>query len=78
MSGHGYVSDYGEIVEYRDMLTVITDIVQDMIGKGMTLEQVKAADPTRGYRGRFGSDSGPWTTGMFVEAVYRNLRASKS
>ena len=48
--GHGYVSDYGEVVEYRDMLTVITDIIQDMIEKGMTLDQVKAANPTRGYR----------------------------
>ena len=40
--GHGYVSDYGEVVEYRDMLTVITDIIQDMIRKGMTLDQAKA------------------------------------
>ena len=46
--GHGRISDYGELVEYRDMVTVIRDIIQDMIGKGMTLEQVKAADPTRG------------------------------
>lgn len=72
--GHGYVSDYGEIVEYRDMVTVIADIVQGMIDKGMTLEQVKAANPTKGYRGRYGKDSGPWTTDMFVEAVYRGLR----
>jgi glyoxylase-like metal-dependent hydrolase (beta-lactamase superfamily II) len=76
--GHGYVSDYGEVVEYRDMLTVITDIIQDMIGKGMALDQVKAANPTRGYRGRYGSDTGPWTTDMFVEAVYQSLKGSKS
>ena len=76
--GHGYVSDYGEVVEYRDMLTVVTDIIQDMIAKGRTLDQVKAANPTRGYRGRYGSDTGPWTTDMFVEAVYQSLKASKS
>jgi cyclase len=76
--GHGYVSDYAEVVEYRDMLTVITDIIQNMIEKGMTLDQVKAANPTRGYRGRYGSDSGPWTTDMFVETVYRNLKGSRS
>ena len=64
--GHGYVSDYGEVVEYRDMLTVITDIIRDMIEKGMTLDQVKAANPTRGYRGRYGHDTGPWTTDLFV------------
>jgi cyclase len=74
--GHGYVSDYGEVVEYRDMLTVVTDIIQDMIGKGMTLDQVKAANPTRGYRGRYGSDS--QQNDMFVEAVYQSLKGFKS
>jgi cyclase len=76
--GHGYVSDYGEVVEYRDMLTVITDIVHDLIEKGMTLDQVKRANPTRGYRGRYGTDTGPWTTDMFVEAVYESLKGSRS
>jgi glyoxylase-like metal-dependent hydrolase (beta-lactamase superfamily II) len=71
--GHGYVSDYGEVVEYRDMVTVIRDTIKDLIEKGQTLEQVKAANPTRGYRGRYGKDSGPWTTDMFVEAIYNGL-----
>lgn len=76
--GHGYVSDYGEVVEYRDMVTVIRDIIQDMVNKGMTLQQVKAANPTKGYRGRYGKDSGPWTTDMFVEAIYNGLKRSAS
>ena len=78
--GHGRVSDYGELVDYRDMVKVIRDIIQDMIGRGMTLEQVKAANPTQGYRRRYGADSGPWTTDMFVEAIYNGLknRAGKS
>ena len=76
--GHGYVSDYAEVVEYRDMLTVIADIIQRMIENGMTLDQVKAANPTRGYRGRYGHDTGPWTTDMFVEAIYQSLKGSHS
>jgi len=40
------------------MVTVIRDVVQSMIDKGMTLEQVKAANPTQGYRKRYGADSG--------------------
>jgi hypothetical protein len=48
-----------------------------MIQRGMTLDQVKAANPTKGYRKRFGTDSGPWTTDMFVEAVYQGLKAKK-
>jgi cyclase len=72
--GHGRISDHAEIVEYRDMVTVVRDVVQSLIDKGLTLEQVKAANPTQGYRTRYGTDSGPWTTNMFVEAVYTGLK----
>ena len=75
--GHGYVADYAEVVEYRDMVTVIKDTIQDLIDKGLTLEQVKAANPTKGYRVRYGSDNGPWTTDMFVEAVFNGLSRKK-
>jgi glyoxylase-like metal-dependent hydrolase (beta-lactamase superfamily II) len=75
--GHGYVSDYGEVVEYRDMVTVIKDTIQELIDKGLTLDQVKAANPTNGYRGRYGSDTGEWTTDKFVEAVYNGLSPRK-
>jgi len=71
--GHGYVSDYAELVEYQNMVTIIRDRVQALIDKGMSLQQVQDADPTAGYRGRYGSDSGPWTTEMFVEAIYHGL-----
>lgn len=72
--GHGRVADQPDIVYYRDMLAIIRDRVQDMIDGRMTLEQVKAARPTRDYDGRYGKDSGAWTTDMFVEAVYESLR----
>jgi hypothetical protein len=39
----------------------------------MTLEQVKAARPTRDYDGRYGATSGPWTTELFVEAAYQDI-----
>ena len=71
--GHGRICDQADVVEYRDMVTIIRDVVQSLIKKGDTLEQIKAADPTFEYRARYGSDSGPWTTDMFVEAVYRSL-----
>lgn len=72
--GHGRVSDYAELVEYRDMVTTIKDNVEALMKKGMTLEQVKAANPTAGYRARWGKESGPWTTDMFVEAIYNGLK----
>jgi glyoxylase-like metal-dependent hydrolase (beta-lactamase superfamily II) len=72
--GHGRVSDYAELVEYRDMVTTIKDNIEALIKKGMTLEQVKAANPTAGYRARWGKETGPWTTDMFVEAIYNGLK----
>ena len=71
--GHGPVSDNHDLLEYRDMVTIVRDVIQDMVDRGMTLEQVKAANPTNGYNRRYGSETGPWTTNMFVEAVYKGL-----
>jgi glyoxylase-like metal-dependent hydrolase (beta-lactamase superfamily II) len=71
--GHGRVCDQLDIVEYRDMVTIVRDRVVDLMKAGMTLERIKAASPARGYTRRYGSDSGPWTTNDFVEAVYRSL-----
>ena len=55
------------------MVAIVRDRIQDMIARGMTLEQVKAARPTRDCDARYGRDTGPWTTDMFVEAAYRSL-----
>jgi len=71
--GHGPVSDSHDLLEYRDMVTIVRDVIQDMVNRGMTLEQVKQANPTNGYNARYGSDKGPWTTDMFVTAVYKGL-----
>jgi len=71
--GHGRICHESEVVDYRDMLTIIRDRVQSLIDRGMTLAQVQQANPTAGYTARYGADSGPWTTNTFVEAVYRDL-----
>lgn len=76
--GHGRVYEQLDVVEYRDMVTIIRDRVQKLIDEGRTLEEVQAAEPTRGYTRRYGSDEGPWTTRQFVEAVYRDLSAEKN
>ena len=41
--------DEADVVEYRDMVTIIRDRVQDLIKRGQTLDQVKAAKPSRDY-----------------------------
>ena len=70
---HGRIADHGDVVYYRNMLAIIRDRMQDMIKRGMTLEQVKAAQPTRDYDARYGKKTGSWTTDMFIEAAYRSL-----
>jgi len=72
ISGHGRICDDSDLVEYRDMVTIIRDNVQDLITNGMALEQIEKADPAKPYRARYGSDPS-WTTDMFVEAIYKSL-----
>ena len=74
---YGRVMDQADVVEYRDMVVVIRDRIEDLLEKGMTLEQVIKADPARGYRKQYGPDAGRWTNNMFVTAIYRSL-SSKS
>jgi len=70
--GHGRLSDAGDLLNYREMATIIRDRIVDMIKKGMTLEQVKAAKPTQDYDPLYGS-GGFWTADQFVEAGYKSL-----
>jgi glyoxylase-like metal-dependent hydrolase (beta-lactamase superfamily II) len=74
--GHGYVADEHEVVEYRDMVVIVRDRVKALIDAGATLQQVKAARVTADYDTQFGSNTGTWTTEMFVEAVYASLKAA--
>lgn len=75
--GHGRISDEAEVVEYRDMVTIVRDRVQDLMKKGQTLAQIKAARPTFEYDGLHGGDPA-WTPDTFVEAVYKTLSPDSS
>jgi cyclase len=74
--GHGRICDTADLAYYRDMVTIIRDRVQDMIKKGMTLDQVKAAKPTEDWDGRFGQLP-VMTPDKFVEVIYKGLSAKK-
>ena len=71
--GHGRICDQLDVVDYRDMVTIIRDRIRDLTKEGLSLEQIKAAAPARGYTRRYGSDTA-WTTDHFVEAVYRSMK----
>jgi len=71
--GHGRLCDRWELIEYRDMVTIIRDRIQAMIKQGKTLDEIKASRPTMDYDARYGHDTGFGTTDQFVEAVYKSL-----
>jgi len=74
--GRGRLSDETDVANYRDMVTIIRDRIRAMVGKGLSLDQVKRARPTMDYDGLFESRS-EWTSDMFIDAIYRDLQRSK-
>ena len=73
--GHGRLSDEQDVIEYRDMATIVRDRIREYVKRGMTLEQVKAKKPTLDFDPRYGSDNGFWTTSMFIDVIYKQVAA---
>ncbi len=71
--GHGRLCDEADVSEFREMITVVRDRVQDLIAKGNTLAQIRAARPTLDYDTTYGGVHGGPTATAFVESVYRSL-----
>ena len=72
--GHGRICNQADVVEYRDMATIVRDRVRDLIKAGRTLDQIKAAHVTLDYDGQYATPD--YTGAMFVEAIYRDLAAT--
>lgn len=75
--GRGQLCTQTDVLNYRDMVTVIRDRVNDLVAHGASLEQVQKSDPARGYAARYGATSGDWTTNDFIAAIYRSLMMEK-
>ena len=73
--GHGRLCEQNEVVDYRDMVVAVRDVVADMIKQGMTLEQIKAASPAKPFETQYGRE--PGSTNAFIEAIYKGLTAKK-
>ena len=70
--GHGRLTDEAHVHEYRDLATIVRDRVRDMVSRGMTFDQIKAANTSLDYDGRY-PDTGFWTRDMFLNAVYQSV-----
>ena len=75
--GRGRLADEADVVEYRDMVVIVRDRIQDGIDKGLSLGQVQATRPTLGYDWQYGRSNGEWTSDDFVAAVYRDLSGGR-
>ena len=65
--GHGVVSTRADVMEFRDMVIDVKTRVAEMVARGMTYEQVAAANPTAPYNAKWGDP------GRFLTAVYTEL-----
>jgi len=70
--GHGRLSDIGDVINWREMLTIVRDRIKDMKDRGMTLEEVLAARPTSDYDPRWAGER-IFSTENFVTSVYMTL-----
>ena len=75
--GHGRISDEADVVEFRDMVVIVYARIKDMVERGMTLEQVKAARPALDYDGRYATPSGPTSSAAFIESLYNDAVATR-
>ncbi len=73
--GHGRLSDEQDVIEYRDMATIVRDRIREYVKRGMTLDQVKAKQPTLDFDGRYATTNDFWTPAMFIETIYKEMAA---
>lgn len=74
LPGQGRIGDEIDVVEYRNMVTIVRDRIQALIEQGKTLEQVRATRPTLDYDARYAAPSGPASADAFITAVYESLK----
>jgi glyoxylase-like metal-dependent hydrolase (beta-lactamase superfamily II) len=70
--GHGRILNEADVVEYRDMMTIIRDRIKDSVDEGKTLAQIKALRPTFEYDPLYSVPQ--WTGEMLIEAIYNDVR----
>jgi glyoxylase-like metal-dependent hydrolase (beta-lactamase superfamily II) len=75
--GHGRLCDKQDVIEYRNMATIVRDRIKEYVRRGMSLEQVKAARPTLDFDPRYGTSNGFWTPDQFIEVIYKQMKQAQ-
>jgi glyoxylase-like metal-dependent hydrolase (beta-lactamase superfamily II) len=74
--GHGQLSTRQDLSDLREVVVQLYARFRDMVARGMTLEQIMEARPSREWDARFASESKSPTTGNTVQRVYTRMYAS--
>ena len=72
--GHGRILNEADVVEYRDMMTIVYDRIKKGADEGKTLAQVTATGPTLEYDGLYSTPA--WTGAMLTKAIYEEVRGA--
>ena len=73
--GRGRVSEETDVAEFRDMVAIIRDRVQDGMTKRQTLDQIKASKPSRDYDAEY--HASPADADRLIESMYRSLTPAR-
>jgi glyoxylase-like metal-dependent hydrolase (beta-lactamase superfamily II) len=76
--GHGRLCDEQDVIEYRDMATIIRDRIREYVKRGLTLEQVQAKKPTIDFDPRYNTPNGFWDADKLVAEVYKEMSAAQA
>ena len=71
--GHGRLTDEQDVIEYRDMVTIVRDRIREYVKRGMSLDEVKAKKPTLDFDGRYDTPNGFWGASQFIEVIYKQM-----
>lgn len=74
ITGSGRLTEQAELVEYRDMVSIVRDRIRQSVEAGKTLQDVLKEDPTQGYNRLYGTAGGADSATRFVSAVYADLK----
>ena len=74
--GHGRLTDEQDVIEYRDMVTIVRDRIREYVKRGMSLDEVKAKKPTLDFDARYDTPNGFWSSSQFIEVIYRQMLAA--
>ncbi len=71
--GHGRIGDEIDVVEYRNMLVIVRDRVQNMMAQGSNLNQILASNLSLDYDTEYGGHRGGPSSEEFITAIYQSL-----